>query len=168
MKTFSHLWEYLADFFLQWELCQAKAAEKMKTRILRSLNSFPKIMLFVRMSKNVVEPEKLQMIIRRRIKCWISNATRAQTHFCARAPTHTRARAHTQQYIILIAFPQQQWLRERDSMLRYTCITWLVKCYCSKCLISLLLYMKRLRCLAWQAFSSKWPWSCYTSVFLQN
>ena len=29
---------------------------------------------------------------------------------------------HRDQYVILIAFPQQQWLRERASMLRYTYI----------------------------------------------
>jgi hypothetical protein len=32
------------------------------------------------------------------------------------------------QYRILIAFPVQQWLRERASMLRYTYITCLVMC----------------------------------------
>jgi len=30
------------------------------------------------------------------------------------------------EYVILIAFPQQQWLHERPSMLRYTCIGCLV------------------------------------------
>jgi hypothetical protein len=41
----------------------------------------------------------------------------------------TRPRAHNQihtQYIILIAFPRQQWLRERASVLRYMCIVCLV------------------------------------------
>jgi hypothetical protein len=32
-------------------------------------------------------------------------------------------------YILLTAFPQQQWLRERASMLRYTYIAWLVEYY---------------------------------------
>jgi len=31
--------------------------------------------------------------------------------------------------IIIIAFPLQQWLRERASLLRYTYIACLVKCY---------------------------------------
>jgi hypothetical protein len=37
---------------------------------------------------------------------------------------HARMRkhAHTDQYVILIAFPQQKWFRERASMLRYTYI----------------------------------------------
>jgi len=29
-------------------------------------------------------------------------------------------------YVILIDFPQQQWLRERALMLRYTCVIYLV------------------------------------------
>ena len=36
-----------------------------------------------------------------RIACWIPNATHTQS-----------------QYVILIAFPLQQWLKERDSMIR--------------------------------------------------
>jgi hypothetical protein len=35
MKTFSHLWKYLADFFLDWEMFQIKVIEKIKTHILR-------------------------------------------------------------------------------------------------------------------------------------
>ena len=44
-------------------------------------------------------------IWRKRIACWIPKATN----------THS-------QYVILIAFPQQQWLHERASLLRYTYI----------------------------------------------
>ena len=57
-------------------------------------------------------------------------------HVCActrprtRVPTcmhaHARKHAHTAQYVILIAFPQQQWLRERASVLRYTHIACIV------------------------------------------
>ena len=42
--------------------------------------------------------------------------TRSVTHLHAR----TRKHARTDQYVILIAFPQQQWFREHASMLRYT------------------------------------------------
>jgi hypothetical protein len=41
----------------------------------------------------------------------------------------TRKHAHTDQYVILIAFPLQQWFRERASMLRHTYIVCLVECY---------------------------------------
>jgi hypothetical protein len=40
--------------------------------------------------------------------------------------TRARARTHTHKYVILIAFPLQQWLRKRASMLRYTYIDSLV------------------------------------------
>ena len=47
MKTFSHLWQYLAEF-LEWEMFQMKGVEKIKTHILYSANFFcPKIVPFV-------------------------------------------------------------------------------------------------------------------------
>ena len=49
------------------------------------------------------------MIRRMRFDCLITKAT----------DTHS-------EYVVLIAFPQQQWLRERVSMLRYTYIACLV------------------------------------------
>jgi hypothetical protein len=52
------------------------------------------------MWKNIVEPDRPQMAIRRmRFACWITKAT----------DTHS-------EYVILIAFPRQQWLRERASV----------------------------------------------------
>ena len=51
----------------------------------------------------MVEPERLQIkILRMRIARWIRKATN----------THS-------EYVILIACPQQQWLRQRSSMLRH-------------------------------------------------
>ena len=45
-----------------------------------------------------------------------------------RMHTHTRTRkhTHTDQYIRVIAFPQQQWFRERASVLRCTYIVCIV------------------------------------------
>jgi hypothetical protein len=58
----------------------------------------------------MVEPDRLQMTIwRTHIACWITKAT------------HTHS-----EYVILIAFPLQQWLHERASMLRYTYIARLI------------------------------------------
>ena len=55
------------------------------------------------MWKNIIEPGKPQMTIRRmRIACWLPRATN----------THS-------EYEILIACPLQQWLHRRASMLRY-------------------------------------------------
>jgi hypothetical protein len=48
--------------------------------------------------------------------------TRPGTNMHAR----TRKHAYTNQYAILFAFPQQQWFRERASVLCYTYISCLV------------------------------------------
>jgi hypothetical protein len=37
MKTFSHLWQYLAEFFLEWEMFQIRAVEYIKTHVLLSI-----------------------------------------------------------------------------------------------------------------------------------
>jgi hypothetical protein len=42
MKTHVHLWPYLTDFFLEWEIFQTKVAEKIKTHILCSITFFRK------------------------------------------------------------------------------------------------------------------------------
>jgi hypothetical protein len=61
--------------------------------------------------KNIVEFGRTQTTIwRMRIACWIRKATN----------THSDC-------VILIAFPLQQWVRERASSLRYTYVTRLVR-----------------------------------------
>ena len=64
-----------------------------------------------------------------RFACWISKATRAHAHASGHPSTHTHAnaRAHTQKYVIFIAFPRQQWFHERASMLRYTYVACIVE-----------------------------------------
>jgi hypothetical protein len=58
----------------------------------------------------VVEPHRSQILIRlMRVACWISKATNRHS-----------------EYVILIAFPLQQWLPERPSVLRYIYIVFLV------------------------------------------
>ena len=65
------------------------------------------------MGKDIVEPGRPQIAVwRMRIARWIPKA----------ANTHSK-------YVILNAFPLQQWLRERACMLRYTYIACLVECY---------------------------------------
>jgi hypothetical protein len=59
--------------------------------------------LYEKMWKCTVEPDETQMTIRRmRIPCWILKAKN----------THA-------EYVILTAFPRQQWLHERASVLRF-------------------------------------------------
>ena len=40
MKTFSHLWQYLAEFFLEWEMFQTKVVEKVKVHVLFPVTLF--------------------------------------------------------------------------------------------------------------------------------
>ena len=41
MKMFSHLWQYLAEFFLEWKTLQIKVVEKIKIHIICS-GTFPR------------------------------------------------------------------------------------------------------------------------------
>ena len=43
MKTNTHLWQYLAQFFLDWEKCHTKVVEKIKTHILCSVTFCAKL-----------------------------------------------------------------------------------------------------------------------------
>ena len=62
--------------------------------------------VYVKMLKKIVEPERPQMKIQRmRFACWIPKAINTLS-----------------EYVILIAFPLQQCLHERNSMSRYTYI----------------------------------------------
>jgi hypothetical protein len=49
MKTFSHLWQYLAELFLEWENVSIKGVDKIKTRALYSFS--PKIVPFMRLCR---------------------------------------------------------------------------------------------------------------------
>jgi hypothetical protein len=70
-------------------------------------NVFPKILPFV---KSRTEQDKPHDITRRvRFECWISKATAKHT-----------------EYLVLIAFPRQLYLREHGSVFRYTYIACLV------------------------------------------
>jgi hypothetical protein len=79
---------------------QTKVVQKIKTHILRSIT----VSFFEMRSMYVMA------IWRMRVACWISKATN----------THS-------EYVILIACPLQQWLRERTTMLRNTYISRLVR-----------------------------------------
>ena len=62
------------------------------------------------MWKNIVEQARPQMAIwRMRIACWVPNATNIHS-----------------EYVILSAFPLQQWLKELSPVLRYTYIACLM------------------------------------------
>jgi len=82
-----------------------KFRENQNTFYVQELFLFPKILPFVRLTwKIIVEPDRPQMTIwRMRIACWLTKATN----------THS-------EYVMLLSFPQQQWLHKGASLLRCT------------------------------------------------
>jgi hypothetical protein len=122
MKTFSHLWEYLAEFFLEWEMFETKVVEKIKTHIFFQWLFSESRAVYEIMSKNYVEPERPQMAKCRRFACWIIKATRAQKHTHTSAPTlylpspPPRTHTHTQ-VCNTYCFPRQEEFLERGSVL---------------------------------------------------
>jgi hypothetical protein len=86
------------------------------------------------MSKNLVQTEKPQMTSQHGAYALRAGLARLYARMRKHTPTgpsthmhaRTRKHAHTDQYVMLFAFPQQQWFRERTSMLRYTYIACLV------------------------------------------
>jgi hypothetical protein len=70
---------------------QIKFVDKTKTHILYSVTfSSKNYAVYEILSKNVVEPERLQVTIWRRVACWIIKITYAQAHFRARVTDLTK------------------------------------------------------------------------------
>jgi hypothetical protein len=91
--------------------------ENQNTHFVFSNFFFENRAVYEIMWKNIVERGRPQIAIwRMRIACWITKATK----------THS-------EYLLLIAFVQQEWLLERASTLLYPCCT--VHCL-SVCLVS--------------------------------
>ena len=42
MKTFSHLWQYISEFFIDYEMFQIKVVDKIKIHVLCSITFFRK------------------------------------------------------------------------------------------------------------------------------
>ena len=95
MKTFRHLWQYLAEFFSEWEKFQIKVVENIKIHVLCSVTFFSEnCVVYDIISKNVAEPERPQMSMWRCVACWISKRTHAQTYACARSITFICTHTH--------------------------------------------------------------------------
>jgi len=89
---------------------QTNVVEKINTHILCPILPPPpkkkNCAVYEVMQRNIVEPDRPQMTVwRMRTACSIPKATN----------THS-------EHVIVTAFPRQQWLHERASMLRYTYI----------------------------------------------
>ena len=100
MKTYVHIWSYLTQFFLEWEIFHTEFVEKIKTHILCSIFFFKNLAVYEIIWKNMVQAGSPQMTIwRMRIACWIPKAPDCNS-----------------EYVIFIDFPLRQWLYERASM----------------------------------------------------
>jgi hypothetical protein len=101
VKTSIHLLSYLTLYFLQWEYFRHELQRKLKHCFLQP-SPPPNHAVYETMWKNIVERGRPQMTMWcMRILYWVTKATNAYS-----------------QYVILIAFPLQQWLQERSSMWR--------------------------------------------------
>ena len=65
MKTYVHLWQFFAEFFLEREIFQAKVVEKIKTHMLCPIAFFfsENRGVYEIMWKNIVKPDRTKMTI---------------------------------------------------------------------------------------------------------
>ena len=112
METDVRLWRHLAWFFSEREMFRIEVVEKIKTHTLCSITLWRKS---CRLWDNV---EKYGRADRPQMAIW-----RMRTACCITKPTNTHS-----EYVILIVFALQQWLKERASMLRYAYIACHVTC----------------------------------------
>jgi hypothetical protein len=145
MKTYSHLWQYLAEFFLEWEMFQTKVVEKIKTEILYLVTFSENRSVYEIMSKNMVELERTHTIWRLRVAYWISK----QAHVRALAPTPThshtdahacrhpraRTRTHTQRTMSYL-------LLSTVTLLNVTLHVHYLSCYLCDCFVLVALHCK--------------------------
>jgi len=80
---------------------QTRVVEKIETHILYLVTFFVNRAVYEIMWENIVEPGRPRMTMRMLISCWVRKAT-----------------IKPSEYVILIAFPLQQWMYERASMFR--------------------------------------------------
>jgi len=83
MITNIHIWSYLAQFFLEWEMFQSKSVEEIETHHIlcsATIFFFENRAIYEKMWKNIVEGGRPQMTIWcMRIACWITKL-QTQTH----------------------------------------------------------------------------------------
>ena len=99
-----HLWLYLDQLFLDEKLCGQTSKQNQNRHLIFNNFSFSleNHVVYETMWKNTVQPGRPHMTTwLMRTACWIPKATN----------THS-------EYVIFIAFPLQQWLHARPSILR--------------------------------------------------
>jgi hypothetical protein len=102
VRTSWHIWSYLAQFFLEWEMFQTIFLAEIKPHILHWITFFWKFSVYEIMWKNIVLWGRPQMTRRSMcVPCWITKAANTLS-----------------EYVIIKAFPLQEWQQCRASMLR--------------------------------------------------
>jgi hypothetical protein len=120
MKTCVHLWQSLAEFFLQWEMFQTKFVQKIKAHFIFNHFFFPKVVsLWDNVDKYYRATATLathdNIIRRNRTACWTTKA----------ADTPTKCAIPT-------AFPQQKVLWKAPQ--RY--VLWTSPVLCCRFIVS--------------------------------
>ena len=112
MKTYVHVWKYLSEFFLEWNVSDKSCRENQNTHFMFGnfffLTNCAILWQYGKYGKAGLATDD-NKIRRMRPACWITKVTDAHS-----------------EYVILLAFPRQQLLRERASMLRYIYIACVV------------------------------------------
>jgi hypothetical protein len=84
MNTYVHLWHYLTEFFLEWEMIQTKFVEKIKTHILYSITFSRKLCrLWYNAEKYGTARQATDdnIIWCMRFACWITKATDTHSEY---------------------------------------------------------------------------------------
>jgi hypothetical protein len=107
MQTNIHFKSYLSGFLLEREMLQTNVVVEIKTHISCSVTFFRKsCRLWCNVENTEQSDRPIKTIMCIRIACCVPKSIHTHTH------THT-------EHVIVIAFPLQQLLHERASMLRY-------------------------------------------------
>ena len=136
MKSSIHFWSYLAHFFLEWEMFHTSVAEKIETHIL-CLVTFFFFRKCCRLWNNVEKFCRAGQVTD-------ENMVHAHSVLDIKGYKYTHSGG-----VILVAFPLQQWLHERASMLRYTYIA---------CRVQSTAFLHH------GQTTRKNPWTCFVSI----
>ena len=135
VKKFSHLWQYLSEFFLEWEMCLIKFVETIETHFMFNNYLSGNSAAHEVIRKNMVQTERPQMTIHHGACALHARSVSLHapcTCQSTRETTHTRTHRHTFPHthetcqhkhaythsnMISTAFPLQQCFRERTSVL---------------------------------------------------
>ena len=124
INTFSHLWQYLAECFVEWEMFYRQAVEKIKIHALFSIKFFRKSCCLWDNIEKCCGAREATNDNMAHARCMLDTQgyTRTCTHSCAWVPTHTQgltnARAHTRtktqwntQCLLFFAATMVSWTR---------------------------------------------------------